>query len=208
MRFPKLPFSLDVPASTMKMPSRLVLFLLSTVLIVGCSGGGQVATVSYDSESNQSTYETKRYTVSNISGSGYGSSRSIRMRVVARCEGENCNPDTAQLVFSIDGSKQYSLSGVSGRIVADETEIQWSNAEANRGFSGLGEGEMVQVLGEFATVDVGIDQLQKMATATSLDGSIGGQSLNLGSNVQSGLQALLQKMQRAPSGSDTADLDV
>lgn len=202
----KLPASLYLQASTMKMPSRLALCLL-TVLIAGCSGGPQ-ATVAYDAESNQSTYETKRFTVSKISESSYGGSRAIQMHVIAGCNGENCTPNTAQLVFSVDRSERLSLSGVNGWIVADETEIRWSNVEANRGFAGLGKEEVIQVLGKFATVDVEVDQLQKMATATSLEGSIGGRSLDLDSNVQLGLQALLQKMQHTPSESKPADLDV
>jgi hypothetical protein len=186
------------------MSGRFALLLFCTVVLAGC-GAGQVATVSYDSGSDQSTYETRRYTVSTLSGGNYGSRQSIRMRVLAQCEGKNCTPDTAQLVFSADASEKLSLSGVNGRISADETEIRWSNAEANRGFAGRNRNDIIQVLGEFATVDIDVDQLRAMASATSLEGSIGGQSLNLDADVQSGLQTLLRKMRQAQSGGTSSN---
>ena len=187
---------------------RTILFLFPIALLVGCAGGQEV-TLSYDSESNRSKYETDSYTVSSVSGSGYASSQSISMRVVARCEGKNCRPDTAELVFGIDGSDRLLLSGVSGEIIADDAQIQWSDVEANRGFAGTTQqDDPVRVLGEFATVDVNIDQLQKIATATSLKGSVGGKTLSLGSDVQSGIQTLLQKMRRGTSGSSSSDAAV
>ena len=192
----------------MTIVDRTILFLFPIALLVGCAGSQEV-TLSYDSESNRSKYETDHYTVSSVSGSGYASSQSISMRVVARCEGKNCRPDTAELVFSIDGSGRLSLSGVSGEIIADDAQIRWSDVEANRGFAGTTQqDDPVRVLGEFATVDVNIDQLQKMATATSLKGSVGGKTLNLGSDVQSGIQTLLQKMRRGTSGSSSSDAAV
>lgn len=189
------------------MPSRLLFSLLVIAFLAGCSGG-QVATVSYDSEPNRSIYETKRYIVSTLSGGNYGSRQSIRMRVLAQCEGKNCTPDTAQLVFSADASEQLSLSGVNGRISADGTEIRWSNAEANRGFAGRNRNEVVKVLGEFATVDVGFDQMEAMASGASLEGTIGGQSLNLDADVRAGLQTLLRKMQQGRPGSNSSNAGV
>lgn len=177
------------------MSFRFGLFILSTVLLFGCSGGAQVAMVSYDPGADRSTYETKSYTVTTGSESGYGSSQSITMRVIARCRGQDCTPETAQFVFSVDGGERLSVSGVNGEILADKTEIRWSNSEANRGFASVGEDKVLEVLGEFATVDIEISRLQKIATATSLTGSIGGKSLDLDSDVQSGFRALLQKME-------------
>lgn len=109
-----------------------------------------------------------------MSGANYGGRQSIRMRTLVRCEVENRPPETAQFVVSADASEQLSLSVVNGKISADETEIRWSNAEANRCFAGRTRNELVKALGEFATVDIGFDQLKAMASATSPEGSIGG----------------------------------
>jgi hypothetical protein len=130
------------------------------------------------------------------------------MRVVAQCTGVSCTPTVAQLVFGIDGSEQLSLSDVSGRITADGTVVRWSSVEANPGFAGTKKGEVVDVFGEFATVEIGLEQLQAMATATSLRGSLGGKSLELDADVQSGLQALLRKMRRDGSGENSSSADV
>jgi hypothetical protein len=108
------------------------------------------------------------------------------MRTLVRCEKENCTPDTAQLVVSADASEQLFLPDVHGRISEGEPDIRWSNAEANRRFAGRTRDELVKVLGEFATVDVGFDQLKALASAASLEGAIGDQSLNLDADVQSG----------------------
>ena len=186
------------------MKPSLLPVLLVLLFASGCAGGQQVTT-SYDATANRTTYETTRYTVSTVSGSDYGSSKNISMRAVARCKGENCTPDGAQLVFTYQGDQALSLSGVSGEIFADGTKITWSSAEANSDFANLPDGSTVRVTGQFAAIDLPLGQLRQIATATTLRGSIGGQTLTLRSSLQSGLQKLLAKMnQSAPGGaSDT-----
>ncbi|MFB6278141.1 MAG: hypothetical protein ABEK75_01410 [Salinibacter sp.] len=106
-------------------------------------------------------------------------------------------------MFSSAGSQRLSLSGVSGEITGDGTEITWSNAEANPDFANLAEDAIVDVTGRFAVVDLQLYQLRQIATASSLSGSIGGQPLTLGSDMQSGLQKLLQKVKRSASGTSS-----
>lgn len=172
---------------------RLAILLSFSLLIVGC-GGGQQATVSYNSSSNRTTYQTRSYTVSSISGANFASSKSITMRAVARCQGTNCTPNQVQLVFSASGNQQLSLSGVDGQLVANGTRITWSSAEASKGLGPVSEDRALNVIGTFASVDLELKQLRTLATATSIKGSIGGQSLNISSGVQSGLQELLRKI--------------
>lgn len=178
---------------------RLLSFLLGLLVLGGCAGG-QNTTVSYDSDADRTTYETRTYTVSSISGSNYASSKSITVRAIADCQGADCTPEEASLVFTAGGNEQLSLSGVNGRIVADDTEIEWSNADANADFVHRTDDRILQVVGEFATVALSLDQLRQIATASSVDGSIGGQPLNLDSGMQSGLQNLLQKVRPNDSG--------
>lgn len=174
--------------------------LLFVLLVTSGCAGGQAVTSSYDAAANRTTYETVRYTVYSASGAEYGSSNDISLRATARCENENCTPDSAQLMFAYEGNQQLSLSGVSGQIVADGSRITWSNAEANPDFANLPDGTVIQVTGQFAVIDLPLRQLRQIATATSLSGSIGGQTLTLRSGVQSGLQSLLEKMNRNASG--------
>lgn len=179
------------------LPLSSVLFAL---LVAGGCAGGQEVTVSYNSESNRTTYKTTDYTVSSVSGSDYGSSKSIAMQAIARCQGVNCTPNRAQLVFTSEGSQRLSLSDVSGEITSDGTEITWSNAEANPDFANLSDDTIIEVTGKFAVVDLKTYQLRQIATASSLSGSIGGQPLSLGPNVQAGLRKLLEKVKQSASG--------
>jgi hypothetical protein len=57
------------------------------------------------------------------------------------------------------------------------------------------------VVGNFATVNVSLSQLEQIATASSVEGTIGGTSLNISSGIQSGFQNLLQKIRSGSSSS-------
>lgn len=153
-----------------------------------------MATASYDSSSNRMTYETRAYTVSSVSGSNYGSSKSIDLKAVARCLGEGCTPDQIQLVFSTTGSQRLGLSSMNGEIVADGNRIAWTGPEARNNLGSVTNENIFDIRGTFATVDFDLDQLRTVATASSVEGSIGGQSLDIDSGVQAGFQKLLQKI--------------
>lgn len=170
-------------------------FFLALLLIAGCRGSQDVA-VSYDSDENTTTYETSPYTVSRASGGNYGESKSIDMQAVARCQGSDCSPSTVQLTFTATGSEKLALSGVGGEITADGTTVDWTSAEAGKAFSNVQRDEINRVIGQFATVELTLDQLEQVATASSVEGSIGGMSLSFSSGVQSGLQNLLQEIRQ------------
>jgi len=177
--------------------------LLVALLVTGC-GGVQTAYQSYDSDSGQTTYQTRSYTVSTLSGSNIGSSKSISMRALSRCIGQGCTPTTIQLVFSASGNQQLQLSGVDGEIVADETRITWSSSDAARGYTDASDDQIVNVVGKFATVNLSTGEVEQIVDASSVRGQIGGQSLSLGSGVQAGLQSLMQKMEGVSNESGDA----
>jgi len=174
-------------------------FLL--LLVAGCGSSG--ATVSYEPSSDRTTYRTRSYTVSTISGANFASSKSINLRALGRCQGQGCSPETVQLVFSASGNSALSLSGLEGEITAGGTEIEWSSAEASRSSTDAGDDEMLNVVGTFATIDVSLSQLEQIATASSVEGSIGGTSLNISESVQAGFRSLLEKI-RTPSSQGSA----
>jgi hypothetical protein len=91
--------------------------------------------VSYNSEQNTTTYETRTYTVSGASSENYGRSKSIDLRAVACCQGPNCSPGIVQLVFSVSGGEELAISGAGGTITADGSTINWTIAEAGEAFS-------------------------------------------------------------------------
>lgn len=177
--------------------------LLTALVLAGCSPTPQV-TVSYDSTANQTTYTTRAYTVASSSGADFASAKSISAKAIARCAGSDCTPSMARLIFRVDGNQKFYLSSVSGNIVANGTRIEWSSAEANRDFANLSSDRAVRVSGKFATVDLQFDELKTIATASSIDGKIGGKSLNLSAGLQSGLQRLVQKTS-GPTSSGSAE---
>lgn len=178
----------------MSVPRSLVLFSLF-ILIGGC-GGGQQATVSYDASANRTTYQTRSYTVSTVSGENYASSKKITMRAVAHCQGTECAPERVQLIFSATGTRPLSLSDVNGEIVADGSQITWTSSEANPDLSSIAENRTLRVSGKFAVIDLQLSQLETIATAESAEGSIGGQPIYIKSGAKSGFQELLRKIPR------------
>lgn len=163
-------------------------------LAVGCAGGPP-ATSSYDAKKNVTTYEAGSYTVSTRSGANLGSSKSVTLRAVGRCTGQDCSPNVIRLVFTASGNQDLSLSGLDGEIIADDSRIQWSSNEAGVRSTGMtADNQMIEVSGKFAVVGLPLNKVKQIATAASVNGSIGGLSLDLGSGVQSGLKALLSKI--------------
>lgn len=173
--------------------------LLAGSLLAGCGSPG--ATVTYAPSSDQTTYRTRSYTVSQISGANFASAKSINLRAIGRCQGQNCTPESVQLVFSASGNSSLSLTGLDGEITADGTQIDWSSAEAGQSHTASDDDQMVNVVGTFATVELSLAQLEEIATASTVQGSIGGTSLDLSSGIQSGFRSLLQKIR----GSSTTD---
>lgn len=178
-----------------------LLLLVPALFTVGCSASNK-ATVSYDSEEDQTTIETRSYKVSTISGSSYGSQSTIDVRAVARCRGQGCSPRKAKLVFIAPTDKEISFSGVGGEIVADGSRVaRWTTREAGR--SGIDAGSLaggetsITAYGEFAAIILQTDQLKQIAQASNVEGTIGGKPLRFGSSVKKGLKSLAQKMQSA-----------
>ena len=116
------------------------------------------------------------------------------MRALARCQGTKCTPNRVQLIFSAGGNQQLSLSGVDGEIVADGNQISWSSAEASNSFGNVADNQVLKITGKFAVIGMQLNQLQTIATAESVTGSIGGQPLDISSGVQAGFQELLRKI--------------
>lgn len=184
--------------------------LLVVLLVVGCSGS-QGIQVTYDGQSNQTTYKTDSYVVSTLSGGGIADSKSIEMQTIARCRGPDCTPTAAQLVFSASGNQELYLSGTGGQISANDTRVSWNSRSAGithvptRGSNEL-RGALT-VVGKFASVEVPLEKLTQIAEASSVEGSIGGVSLALDSSVQAGLRNLVRKVRGGAPAEDSLRTD-
>lgn len=162
-----------------------LLLVGAVVLLTGCGGTRSVAT--YDASENRTVFRSGPMTVARGSGSGYGSTTSIVMRAVARCTGRDCTPERVQLTFSVEGSSDFALSSRSVRIVADGKEYQRANATRWNTFDDVQRTE-----GPVAGLVVSLSALEQMATASTLEGTLGNQSLRLRGSVQSTLREFVQ----------------
>lgn len=175
--------------------SILVFFCLSLFLI-GCGETKEVR-VTYNSEQDRTTYETKSYSVSQAKlGSGLTNSntRTLTVQAFAQCQGAGCTPQTVRLAFSTKGNGRLAVTGAGGELVADNRQISWSSEEAG-GRPSRGGGRLYEVRGVFATVDLRLAEFQRIATASTIDGSVGGKPLSFDTDVQSGLRKLLKEIQ-------------
>lgn len=166
------------------------------LLIIGCGETSEVA-VTYDSGQNRTTYETKSYSVSRAKlGAGLTSSntRTVTLQAFAQCQGSGCTPQTVRLAFSTKGNGRLAVTGAGGELVADDHRISWSSEEAG-GRPSRGGGRLYEVRGVFATVDLSLSEFEQIATASKIDGSVGGKPLSLDTDVQSGFRKLLQEIQ-------------
>ena len=193
-------FLFPISVLLMSVSRSTALLLLIALLIAGC-GGGQAAFQDYDADSGQTTYRTRAYTVSTLSGANIGSSKSISLRARGQCTGRGCTPSTLQLIFSASGNQELQMSGLDGRIVADDARITWSSREAAQGQAGLTNDRVITAIGQFAAIDVSLQQAEQVAAAGSVEGVIGGRSLRIGEGVQTGLQTLLRKIKGTPARS-------
>lgn len=173
--------------------------LIPTLFLFGCSAPNN-AIISYDSEKNRTTIETRSYNVSTISGINYGSQSTIDVRAVARCFGKGCAPQKAKLIFIAPTDKELSFSGVGGEIVADGSQIaRWNTREAGR--AGINRGSLtagetgITAFGEFAAITLKTNQLRKIAQASDVNGTLGGKALRFGGGVKKGLKRLAQNME-------------
>jgi len=179
----------------MHTPQRAAVLLFALLLAAGCGSSKEVV-VSYDSEQNRMMYKTQSYSISNAkldTGLGSSSSETVDVRAVAQCQGSDCTPRMVRLVFKTSGGAELAISGAGGEIVADGTRIAWNSVEAG-GQPSRGGGRFYEARGVFATVDLRLDQLEQIASASSADGSIGGRPLTLDADVQSGFQTLLREI--------------
>lgn len=163
--------------------------------IAGCGETREVVS-TYDAETNQTTYETKSYTVSGTElGSGLTDSgaKSITLQAIARCEGAGCTPQDVRLAFSTKGNARLNVTGAGGELVADGRRIAWTSDEAG-GQPSRGGGRVYEVQGIFATVDISLPELEQIAAASRVEGAVGGKALDFDKDVQLGFQKLLQEI--------------
>ncbi|MCS3860297.1 hypothetical protein GGP86_000045 [Salinibacter ruber] len=163
---------------------RILLVPLTFALAFGCASSGG-ATKTYDKSDNETIYRSGTIGVGQISSGRYGGNTPLTVRVVSECSGRSCTPNVVRLTFAVDG--ETSDVGLSGRrtfsVSTDESEYEYEQVT-------MYDGRIQKSEGRLLTVEVPISDLEQIATATSINGTIGGLSLNL-RRAQSDLQRFL-----------------
>ena len=143
-------------------------------LLGGC--GGTQSVVSYDAGNDRTRYDTGPMTVARgVGGSGYASGVSIEVQVTAQCQTRNCTPERANLIFLAQGNSDFSLSNRSLSITADGTTFSGGERESWNLMS-----DSRSAKGRIAKISMPLSDLDTIASAGSVEASLGGTSLNIG----------------------------
>lgn len=156
--------------------------VISLFLIAGCAANaGSIS--EYDDSSGRTLYQTATTTVAQGATDSFASASSITMQAMASCDGRGCTPERASIVFSVEGSSKLTLSNRTLTISFDGEEKSWENRTSGR----RRNTQIGRTEGRLAKVVMPISDLEEISSASSLAGSLGEKSLNLGS-AQSELQ--------------------
>lgn len=177
----------------MRFYQRGVLLLFSSLILLGCASSGPIQ--SYDASKNTTVYESGNIAVGEASDGGYGSeSTAITMRATSECSGVNCTPESARLQFSMEGSTDGGFTNQTLSITADGVDYTFGNRVRQTGAerTELSQIQNLEVMG------IPFSDLEKIASAKSLSGTLGGLNLDLKS-AQSDLQEFVAMVQN-PEG--------
>lgn len=180
----------------MRLTKTILSVVLSCAMFTACGTTG--TSVSYDASKGQTVYESGEMSVAQMDAA-VGSGSSIVMQAVATCEGQNCTPDRAQLVFSVRGRNEVALARRSISIVADGVEYaaQDANEWGGRGDISFSDEPVVEV-------DLSLSALEQIANASSLSARLGNTSLNVGDGDQEELRTFVQTAQNPESSAEAS----
>lgn len=175
-----------------------VLFLCA-LFVVGCASQREVA--SFDASAGRMEYETSEMIIiRRISRSGYGDASSIALQGTARCEGKNCTPEVARLMFSVRGNTGVNFQDRTIRLVADGEQYEWKDFMAPQQEEVFTQSS---VTGQIGGVRVRLSQLEQIANASSVEGSIGNRSFEIGDSQKAELRHFLSAMRNPADAMET-----
>lgn len=99
------------------------------------------------------------------------------MMARANCSGKKCTPQTTELVFSVNAHGNSSRIGMSDRsiyIKADGVEFRWSDITSRDD-----NDQFATVTDVINIVEVDIEQLERIAKAVQVEGSVGNHTFRL-----------------------------
>jgi len=180
------------------MAHRLVLLTITATLAIGwigCTSTSRPVRVDYNPSQNETTYRANSIGIPiEVSGSGYGSQfKQLRMNLQAECSGRECQPSSITMTLSTGGSSELYLGERTLTIVADDERFEWPDRRSNR------ENRPERIVGMVVQLTMGIDQLQAMARAEQLSGTIGSVVLDFSDRSKQRMRDYLVRMGLDPT---------
>lgn len=175
------------------MAHRLVLLMITAALVVscvGCASTSRPVRVDYNPSENETTYRANSIAVPiEVRGSGYGSQfKQLRMNLQAECTGQECQPSSITMTLSTGGSSELYLGDRALVIEADDERFEWPDPRSNR------EDRPERIVGMVVQLTMGVDQLQAMARADQLRGTIGSVALDFSDRSKQRMRDYLMRM--------------
>lgn len=165
--------------------------LLVGFVLGGCAASTEPVRVSHDDASGETSYETKEISLTDVEATA-GLSRRVRLyaQVDGNCTGTECTPRAFSLSFLKRGGEPLTLQNRNVVINADADRLEWSDVQHRR----LGETVTVRN-GTLADVELSRDQLETLARAENVSGSIGGVDFRITHDSRSPFRLLLNRLQ-------------
>ncbi len=159
-------------------------------LVVGCATVSEPVTVSYDSSSGATVYETDQMELDGVNlTSGLSKEAEMYMRVVGRCAGEECAPSEYSLIFGREGVDPVRITGRDVRLTIGSETMSWDDPQSR-------SVERTSTIrsGTFARVELTAQQLSTLANVSTVEGAVGDVGFNLPHEERAPLRTLLSRL--------------
>ncbi len=103
--------------------------LPALLLVLSACTSSREARISYDQDSDKTTYSSSKALVGNIGMTGgLASGQRVMMQAFATCDGPGCNPSEIEIAFLNDTSSDLNLDYRRVEIVAGPRHLEWEDA--------------------------------------------------------------------------------
>jgi len=143
----------------------------SSILLSACASGPPVRV---SNGSGETVYETNRMRLSDLEfSSGLTSGPIFYAQVQGVCRGAGCTPSSYRLHVTVSSASPIQISSNRLSITADDQRYVWKASTS------VQPGETFRIQNTVTVVPLSHDRLTRMAEASAVSGSIGGQSFTL-----------------------------
>ena len=173
------------------------LFVVVTLVIVGCGTSSQPVQITHSVSSNQTTYETRQIRLSGIQMTeGLERGNRFYMQVVGTCTGEDCVPRSYALNFIKEGMQPVQLEGRSVSLTIGTETLSWKDPQ-NRSVNRTSTIRS----GTFAKVEITSKQLTTIGGVNEVTGTVGGEGFSLSHEARAPIRKLMARLEKRTDSS-------